>query len=103
MGTRIRQGDTVVVTAGKDKGARGTVQRILADEGRVVVEGVNMIKRHQSAMRYREAGIIEREAPIDASNVMLIDPETDKPTRVRFEVRDGEKVRVAKSGAVIEG
>jgi len=76
----------------------------VTEDGRVVVEGVKVMKRHQSPRKYREAGIIEREAPIDASNVMLVDPETEKPTRVRMgEDKDGKKVRIAVgSGAVID-
>ena len=88
---------------GKDKGETGTVLRVDHERDRVLVEGRNLVKRHQSAARFREAGIIEKEAWIHASNVMLVDPQTQKPTRVRFEERDGKKVRVAvKSGAVID-
>ena len=71
---------------------------------RVIVEGINVIKRHQSPRKFREAGIVEKEAPVDASNVMLVDPETEKPTRIRMgEDSDGKKVRIAvKSGAVLD-
>ena len=103
MGTRIKKGDLVVVIAGKDKGQTGTVLGVDRERDRVLVEGRNLVKRHQSAARFREAGIIEREAWLHASNVMLVDPETEKPTRVRTEIRDDKKVRVAvKSGAVID-
>jgi large subunit ribosomal protein L24 len=103
MGSRIKKGDHVIVTAGKDRGEKGTVLRVDRERDRVLVEGRNLVKRHQSAARFREAGIIEKEAWIHASNVMLVDPESEKPTRVRFEERDGKKVRVAvKSGAVID-
>ena len=103
MASRIKKGDLVAVIAGKDKGETGTVLRVDHERDRVLVEGRNLVKRHQSAARFREAGIIEKEAWIHASNVMLVDPETKKPTRVRFEERDGKKVRVAvKSGAVID-
>jgi large subunit ribosomal protein L24 len=103
MGSRIKKGDHVAVIAGKDKGETGTVLRIDRERDRVLVEGRNLVKRHQSAAKFREAGIIEKEAWIHASNVMVVDPESDQPTRVRFEERDGKKVRVAvKSGAVID-
>ena len=104
MAARIKKDDLVVVIAGKDKGKRGRVLKIRQD-GRVLVQGVNVVKRHQSAQRYSEAGIIEKEAPIQESNVMLVDPKTDAPTRVRSGVdKDGNKVRVAvKSGTVLDG
>ena len=99
---RLRKDDQVVVIAGKDKGQRGKVLRVLVDRDRVVVEGINKVKRHQKATPKTPAGIVEREASIHVSNVMLLDTKTDKPTRVRFEVKDGKKVRVAvKSGNVI--
>lgn len=104
MAARIKKGDKVVVIAGKDKGARGEVTQILREQDRVVVEGVNRIKRHQKPMPpYQEGGIIEKEAPIHISNVMLVDPSTDKPTRVKAGNDDeGKKVRIAvKSGTVI--
>ena len=103
MAIRIRKDDEVVVIAGAAKGQKGRVLKVTED-GRVIVEGVKVMKRHQSPRKYREAGIVEREAPIDASNVMLVDPETEKPTRVRMgEDKDGKKVRVAVgSGAVID-
>ena len=103
MATRIKKDDNVVVIAGKDKGARGRVLGILAD-GRVLVEGVNVVKHHRSPQRYAEAGIIEKEAPLAGSNVMLVDPKTDEPTRVKSGVdKDGNKVRIAvKSGSVLD-
>ena len=102
MGTRLKKDDLVVVISGKDKGQEGRIVDIRKD-GRVVVDGINLVKRHQSPMKFREAGIVEHPAPLDPSNVMLKDPESGKPTRVRFEERDGAKVRVAvKSGATIE-
>ncbi len=104
MAARIRRDDLVIVTAGKDKGARGRVLKVLP--GEVIVEGVNQIKRHQSARKFKEAGIIEKEAPIDISNVMLIDPKTDEPTRIRYaaDKKDPDrKVRVTvKSGSVLD-
>jgi large subunit ribosomal protein L24 len=99
---RLKVGDLVQVIAGSEKGKTGNVKKILKDEDRVIVEGLNMVTKHQRPnARNQEGGKIQMEAPIHASNVMLVDPETKKPTRVKFEVKDGKKVRVAKSGAVI--
>ena len=89
------------VTRGNDKGKQGRVKRVLAESNKVVVEGVNLIKRHTKATAQRAGGILEIEAPLQASNVMPIDPQTGKPTRVRVKVQDGKKVRIAKSGAEI--
>ena len=105
MGARIKKGDNVVVIAGRDRNARGEVLRILSD-GRLLVQGINKVKRHQKPTpRMQQGGIIEKEAPIQASNVMLVDPKTDAPTRVRAGTgKDGRKVRVTvKSGAVLDG
>ena len=105
MPAKIKRGDKVVVIAGKDRGKRGTIRAVVNKTDRVVVEGVNMVKKHQRA---RQAGqqsqIIEREAALHISNVMLIDPNTDQPTRVTFRRReDGSLVRVGKrSGEDIE-
>lgn len=105
MAARIKKGDLVQVIAGKDKGQKGRVLQVVRDE-LLLVEGVNRAKRHQSPRRFREAGIVEKEMPIHASNVMLVDPKTDEPTRVRIEAdkKDPDKkVRVAvKSGAVVD-
>ncbi len=106
MAIRLKKDDKVVVIAGR-KEDRGKVGRILVVDlaaGRVIVEGINVIKRHQSPRKFREAGIVEKEAPIDASNVMLVCPETEKRTRVRMgRDKEGKKVRIAvKSGAVID-
>jgi large subunit ribosomal protein L24 len=101
MSERILRGDTVVVTAGKDKGKKGKIMRVLREENRVLVEGVNLVKRHQRPTpRNPSGGIIEREQPISASNVMPVDPKTGKGTRVRIKVLEGgKKVRIAvKSG-----
>ena len=105
MPAKIKRGDTVVIIAGKDKGKRGTVRRVVTNFDRVVVEGVNMVKKHQRARRQGQASeIIEREAPLHISNVMLIDPNSNQPTRVTFRRRDdGTMVRVGKrSGEDIE-
>jgi large subunit ribosomal protein L24 len=96
---KIRKDDTVVITAGKDSGKKGKVRRAWPDEERVIVEGANMIKRHSRARRAaRQAGIIELEAPIHVSNVMLVCSKCGKPTRVGFRfLADGNRVRVCKS------
>jgi large subunit ribosomal protein L24 len=95
---KIKRGDRVVVIAGKDRGKRGTVRRIDSKHGRITVDGVNIIKKHQRARQQgQQSQIIEREAPLHASNVMLIDPNDDQPTRVTFRKReDGTVVRVGK-------
>ena len=106
MAARIRKGDTVVVITGADKGKRGEVLTVLPKDGRAVVQGVNIAKRHtKPSATNQQGGIVEKEATIHLSNLALIDPGTNKPTRVGFRVLDdGRKVRVARpSGAVIEG
>ncbi|MCC7428002.1 MAG: 50S ribosomal protein L24 [Alphaproteobacteria bacterium] len=105
MAAKIRKGDRVQVMAGRDKGKRGEVLRVIPSEERAVVKGVNMIKRHQRPMSVGQpGGIIEREAPVHVSNLMLLDPKSDKPTRVGFKfLEDGRKVRVARaSGEVMD-
>ncbi|HMS60188.1 MAG TPA: 50S ribosomal protein L24 [Tepidiformaceae bacterium] len=105
MPAKIKRGDNVVVIAGKDKGKRGTVRHVNTKSDRVTVEGVNMIKKHQRARQQgQQSQIIEREAPLHVSNVMLIDPNNGQPTRVGFRRReDGSYVRVGKrSGEDIE-
>jgi large subunit ribosomal protein L24 len=96
---RLRVGDEVVVMRGDDKGKRGKVTRVLPERNMVVVEGVHSVKRHIRQTPNRPGGILEVEAPIPASKVMPIDPETSKPTRVKIKVEDGKKLRVGKSGA----
>ena len=110
MAARIRKGDRVVVISGADRGKRGEVLQVLPKEDRAVVQGVSIAKRHTKAQGATQpGGIIEREATIHLSNVMLVDPKTDKPTRVGFRVIEGSdgarsKVRVAvATGDVIEG
>ena len=102
---KIRKGDTVVVLSGKDKGKTGEVVRSLPKENKVVVSGVNVHARHRKASQENPQGGIERkEAPLHVSNVAIADPKSGKATRVRFEERDGKKVRVAaKSGELING
>lgn len=97
---RVKKGDTVVVIAGKDKGKKGLVISVDAKKDRVLVEGVNIVTKHnkQSATN-PQGGITTKEAPIHISNVMPFDPEVNKGVRVRYEIKDGKKVRVsAKSG-----
>jgi large subunit ribosomal protein L24 len=100
---KIKKGDTVVVLSGKDKGKTGEVTQALPKEGKVVVAGVNVITRHKKPTQQNPQGGLERkEAPLHASKVAVADPKTGKPTRVRFETKDGVKVRVAvKSGETI--
>jgi large subunit ribosomal protein L24 len=98
---RLQRGDLVRVTGGNEKGKQGRVKRILVDSGKVIVEGVNLVKRHVKATAQRAGGILEVEAPLPACKVMPVDPQTGKPTRVRVKVTDGKKVRIAKSGAEI--
>ena len=100
----LKTGDKVRVIAGKDKGQEGTVKKTLASENRVIVEGVNVVKKHQKPSNVNpNGGIIDQEAPINASNVMLLDPSTNEPTRVGYQVVDGKKVRVTKkSGKQID-
>ena len=104
--TPVRKNDTVAVTTGKDNGKRGRVLRVLPEKGRVVVEGVNLIKRHTKANPQKQVkgGIVEREAAIHASNVMLVDPDSSKPTRVgRKTLENKTRVRVARrSGSVLD-
>jgi large subunit ribosomal protein L24 len=102
---KIRKGDTVVVLSGKDKGKTGEVIRSMPKDSKVVVSGVNVAARHRKPSQVNPQGGIERkEAPLHVSKVAVADPKTGKATRVRFEDRDGKKVRVAvKSGELING
>jgi large subunit ribosomal protein L24 len=103
MAAKIKKGDKVVVLTGKDKGKTGEVMLVHPKEGRLVVQGVNMVKRHQKQTQTQEAAIRSFEAPLQASNVAYMDPRDGKPTRVGFKtLEDGRKVRFAKrSGEVI--
>jgi large subunit ribosomal protein L24 len=102
---KVKKGDRVVVITGSDKGKRGEILRVMPDEGRVLVSGVNLVKRHTKQSAKTQGGIISKEAPIHVSNVSLLDPKTQKPTKVGFKILgDGTKVRVArKSGETING
>ena len=106
MAARIRKGDRVVVITGADRGKRGEVLAVRPKDDRAIVQGVNVAKRHTKPQGMgKPGGIVEQEATIHLSNLALIDPKTDKPTRVGFRVLDdGRKVRFARgSGTVIEG
>lgn len=102
---RVKTGDKVVVIAGKDKSKQGRILKVYPKEGRVVVEGVNIVKRHMKPNpQHPEGGIVEKEAPIHVSNVMIVDPKTGEPTRVGYKfLEDGRKVRYAKkSGEILD-
>ncbi|MBF0283009.1 MAG: 50S ribosomal protein L24 [Magnetococcales bacterium] len=102
--TRLRKGDQVVVISGKDKGKRGGILKVQSDKGTVLVEKVNMIKRHTKPSRAGGGGIVEKEAPVHLSKVMIIDPSTGKASRIGAKMlQDGRKVRIAKkSGEVLD-
>ncbi|MEN2466606.1 50S ribosomal protein L24 [Ornithinibacillus sp. FSL M8-0202] len=94
----VKKGDKVIVISGKDRGKTGTILEAYPKKDRVLVEGVNLIKKHaKPSQENPQGGILNQEAPIHVSNVMPVDPKTGKPTRVGYEVRDGKKVRIAKS------
>jgi large subunit ribosomal protein L24 len=106
MAARIRKGDRVVVITGADRGKQGEVLRVLPKENRAVVQGVNIARHHTKPRGMGQpGGIVSKEATIHLSNIMLLDPKNDKPTRVGFKVlENGAKVRVARAtGNVIEG
>ncbi len=105
MAMKFKNGDKVVVVTGRDKGQDGSILKMLRDEDRAIVQGVNMVKRHQKQTQTDEGGIISKEASIHLSNLMHVDPTDGKPTRVGFKIlKDGRKVRFAKrSGEVIDG
>ena len=93
----IKTGDNVRVISGKDKGKEGTVTKTIASKDRVIVEGINKVKKHTKASQTNpQGGIVDAEAPIHVSNVMLIDPSTNEPTRIGIKVEDGKKVRYSK-------
>ena len=108
MAAKIKKGDTVIVIAGRDKGRTGEVIEMRREVSRALVRGVNMVKRHQKQTQAQEGGIISKESPIHVSNIALVDPKENKPTRVGFKFvgkgDDRKKVRVARrSGAEIDG
>ena len=105
MGLKIKRGDTVVVISGKDKGKRGEVERVIPKKNRVVVGGVNERTRHARPSQNNQQGLYTFDAPVDISNVMLVDPGSGEPTKVGYRFTDsGEKIRVAKkTGRDIDG
>jgi large subunit ribosomal protein L24 len=105
MAAKIKKGDKVVVLTGRDKGKTGEVVQVMPKEGRALVRGVNLVKRHQRQTAAQDGGIISKEAPLHLSNLAYADPKDGKPTRVGFKfLDDGRKVRFAKrSGDLIDG
>ncbi len=100
---KIKKGDKVIVLTGKDKGRTAEVIKAMPSVNKVVLQGVNVAKRHQKPSQGNPGGIVNKEMPIDVSNVAIVDPKDGKPTRVGFKFQDGKKVRFAKrSGDVID-
>ena len=100
---KIKKGDSVIMIAGKDKGKSGNVLSIIKDKDRVVVQGVNIIKRHRKATQESPGKIEEIEAPVHISNISHVDPDSGKPTRVKFDFKDGVKKRVSVlSGSLLD-
>jgi large subunit ribosomal protein L24 len=101
---KVKKGDDVIVISGRDKGKRGSIVKVLPKDARVIVQGVNLAKRHTRQSAREPGGIVEKELAIHVSNVSLVDPQSDKPTRVGYRVlEDGRKVRIARrSGEVID-
>jgi large subunit ribosomal protein L24 len=104
MSAKLKKGDRVIVTSGRDKGKRGEILKVYPGDNRVLVSGVNMIKRHQRQTQRLQGGIINKEAPIDQSKIAYADPKSGEATRVGFKtLQDGRKVRFAKkSGEVLD-
>lgn len=102
---RIKKGDTVCVISGRDKGKAGSVLKVLRQDNRLIVQGVNLVKKHQKQTFSQEGGVVQKESTIHISNVAHVDPVSKKPTRVGIKfLKDGRKVRIAKrSGETIEG
>jgi large subunit ribosomal protein L24 len=93
---KLKKGDKVIVIAGKDRGQSGTIARILHSEDRVLIDGINMVKRHRKPTAQNRSGqIIDKPMPLHVSNVMLVDPKSGKPTRIKIVRKDGERQRVA--------
>ncbi len=103
MANKIKKGDRVVVLTGRSKGHKGEVLEMMLSQNRAIVQGVNMVKRHQRASQTVEGGIIDKESSIDLSNIAHLDPKDDRPTRVGFKTVDGKKIRYAKrSGEALD-
>ncbi len=105
MAAKIKKGDRVIVMTGRDKGKKGEVRQVMPEEGRAIVAGVNLVRRHTRPSAKTEGGILTKESPIHLSNLALADPKSGKPTRVGFRILDdGRKARIAKrSGDLIDG
>ena len=104
MAAKIKKGDKVIVLAGKDKGKTGQVLQVIPSETRAIVQGINLVRRHQRQTASQDGGIFTKEASIHLSNIALLDAKDNMPTRVGFKIEDGVKKRVAKrSGEVIDG
>lgn len=101
---RVKKGDKVQVISGKDKGKQGTILQAYPRNERVIVEGINIVKKHSKPSQMNpQGGIVEMEAPIHVSNVMLIDPKSNEPTRIGYRIENGEKIRIAKkSGQALD-
>ena len=100
---KVKKGDKVVVITGRDKGKSGEILKVLREENRVIVQGVNLAQRHQKQSMQQEGGIVQKELTIHVSNVALIDPKTEKPTRVGYKMDGERKVRVARrSGEALD-
>jgi large subunit ribosomal protein L24 len=93
---KVKKGDEVIVIAGREKGKKGKIAQVITAESRVIIEGVNKVKRHQKPSRMGAGGIVEKEAPLHISNVMLVDPKSGKGTRVGYKIEGENKVRIAK-------
>ena len=104
MAAKLRKGDSVIVIAGKDKGRKGEISRVMPKDNKAIVSGVNVAIRHQKQSQSSQGGRIAKEMPIELSNLALVDPKTGEATRVGFRIEGGEKVRYAKkSGETING
>ena len=104
MAAKLRKGDKVIVIAGKDKGKEGVISQVLPKDGKAIVDGVNMVTRHEKQTQTSQGGRIRKAAAIDLSNIALVDPKNGGATRVGFKMEGDKKVRFAKkSGALIDG
>ena len=104
MAARIKKGDTIIVLAGKDKGKRGQISRVFPKDNKVLVDGINTVITNKKQTKESAGGKISKSAPMHISNVSIIDPKKDEPTRIGFIFKDGKKVRIAKkSGEVLDG
>lgn len=97
---KIKKGDKVIVIAGKDKGKKGTVMEAFPSQGKVIVEGIGLVKKHQKPRGNQKGGIVEKPMKIDVSNVSISDPKTGKPTRIGYKTEGGKKVRYSKKTGV---